>query len=182
MKILIVLTSLFLTLTSFAATEYQLAPKQGKVEFKTKGWPNLVVIKGVGQGPAGALIEDNGKISGQISFDLTTLDTGIALRDDHMKKKYLEITQYPTSILTLKDVSLPENHQGAFHFTGLLNLHGVEKEVSGQATLNKEGDQLVMSAKIPVKLSEFNIAIPNYKGITVAEDVKVDIESKILTK
>ena len=37
---------------------------------------------------------------------------------------------------------------------------------------------VVVDAKFPITLSDFKIAIPNYKGITVAEKVDVRIKTK----
>ena len=67
-----------------------------------------------GIGPAGmkisgstsdlALSEDGGKIT--ISVPLKNLTTGIALRDKHMREKYLQIDQYPTAELTVDRAAL----------------------------------------------------------------------------
>ncbi len=174
----------FLFLVNFShaainASQFEFKPEAGKVEFKTKGWPNLVTIKGEGPGVSGSLKQDGGKVSGDLSFQLDSLKTGIDLRDSHMKDNYLEVKQHPTAQLTLKDVAVPENLDGSFAFTGTMNLHGVEKEVKGQAELELDGDQIRMTAEIPVKLSDFKIAIPSYQGITVAEKVTILFESTV---
>ncbi len=180
MKKLLILVTIVLAQTSFAAaTQYEFKPEVGKVGFKTKGWPNLVTIKGEGKGVSGSLQETAGKVSGTLTFDLTSLKTGIDLRDDHMKNNYLEVKDHPTAALTLKDATLPEGLKGTMKFTGTLKLHGVEKEVTGEAKLDNDSGQITMSAEIPVNLSDFKIAIPSYKGITVAEKVNIDFETKV---
>ena len=180
MKNILLLITFIMAQGAFAsATQFDFKPEMGKVVFKTKGWPNLVVIKGEGQGVTGALTETAGKVSGELTFDLTTLKTGITLRDDHMKDNYLEVKKHPTAKLSLKEVSLPEKLDGSMKFKGMMTLHGVEKEVSGEAKLANDSGALTMSAELPIKLSDFKIAIPNYKGITVAEKVKVSFETKV---
>ncbi len=180
MKLL--LTILFLANIGHAAvdaTEYEFKPEAGKVEFKTKGWPNLVTIKGEGTGVTGKLSQAADKVNGELVFNLTTLKTGIDLRDSHMKDKYLEVKQFPTAKLKLSDVTVPEKLDGRFDFQGTLTLHGVEKQVNGKAELENDNGAIKMTAEIPIKLSDFKIAIPSYKGITVAEKVNVNFESTV---
>ena len=66
-----------LTPLASAAVKYDFSPQSGKVAFKTKGWPSLITIKGEGEGVTGQLMEDSGKISGDLVFNLGTLKTGI---------------------------------------------------------------------------------------------------------
>ena len=49
-----------------------------------------------------------------------------------------------------------------------------------KATLDDKGDVLQLKGVIPVKFSDFAIEIPSYKGITVAESVKISFESKVV--
>lgn len=173
------LTVLLLIPFASAATQYKFAPEMGKVGFKTKGWPNLVTIKGEGKGVTGALQETEGKVSGELVFNLDSLKTGIELRDSHMKDNYLETKKHPTAKLVLTNVEFPKDLDGDMKFKGMMTLHGVEKEVEGKAELDNDGGQIKMTAEIPVKLSDFKIAIPAYKGITVAEKVKINFETKV---
>jgi len=165
-----------------SAVQYNFKPDTGKVAFKTKGWPNLVTIKGEGKGVIGNLTLQEGKVTGELTFDLTTLKTGIELRDDHMKDTYLEVKKFPKAKLKLTSVEVPKDMDGDMKFKGLMTLHGVEKEVSGKAELDKDDKKIKMSAEVPIKLSDFKIAIPSYKGITVAEKVKVSFESEVVTQ
>ncbi len=162
-----------------AATQYQFQPDAGKVVFKTKGWPNLVTIKGEGKGVAGNLSEDTGKVSGEITFQLAQLKTGIELRDNHMKDTYLEVKKHPVAKIKLTNLEVPKDLDGSFEFKGMMTLHGVEKQVSGQAELENDSGKLKLIAEIPIKLSDFKIAIPSYQGITVAEKVNISISSEV---
>ena len=181
---------LFLTIFLFCslsygavkAQQFEFKPEAGKVGFKTKGWPNLVTIKGEGKGVTGSLTQNEGKVSGELVFDLSTLKTGIELRDSHMKDNYLEVKQFPTAKLKLTDVEFPKDLDGDMKFKGMMTLHGVEKEVEGKAELDNDDGNIKMTAEIPVKLSDFKIAIPSYKGITVAEKVSIHFETKVAKK
>jgi polyisoprenoid-binding protein YceI len=182
MKILILTFITLLSTTTWATQQFQFKPQAGKVVFKTKGWPNLVTIKGEGTGVSGVLMEEMGKVSGELNFDLTTLKTGIELRDSHMKDNYLDVKQFPTAKLKLTSVEVPNDLDGSIEFKGIMNLHGVQKEISGKADLERDGKTLSMKAEIPLKLSDFKIAIPSYQGITVAEKVKINFETQVMTQ
>ena len=63
----------------------------------------------------------------------------------------------------------------------MLKLHNTEKEVSGTVIVKSQSDNKVnVSAELSLKLSDFNIEIPSYKGITVAEKVKIKISTTII--
>lgn len=178
-NLILTLTTLFFANTLNAATQFQFKPEMGKVEFKTKGWPNLVKIPGKGKGVSGQLTEHQGKVTGELVFDLTSLKTGIELRDTHMKDNYLQVTEHPTAKLSFKDMSIPADFDGSFKFKGLLTLHGEEKEISGEAEMDKDGKTITVKGEFPIKITDFKIPVPSYKGITVAEKVSVKFETKV---
>ena len=170
--------------TDSAAT-VNLNAGNGKVQFEAVGRPAMVKIKGTGAGPQGNLTVLEGKVSGELKFALATLETGIDLRNEHMKEKYLEVKNYPEARLTLKDVPLPEGYtlaspkSGEGAFTGTLELHGVKKDISGTfATTEKNS----VEAKFEIKISDFKIEIPSYLGVTVADTVKVQVVLNDISK
>jgi polyisoprenoid-binding protein YceI len=183
MKSISALSILFLAFTSQAAVESTLTlkPSKGDVQIEAVGRPAMVKIKGKGEGPTGALKIVGATVTGDITFTLDTLDTGIDLRNEHMKEKYLETKKHPKATLTLKEVALPagwtkEKPQvSGAKFKGELTLHGEKKPVEGtfEVTENKE-----LKAKMELKISDYKIDIPSYLGITVADTVKVQISSK----
>src|SRR5882762_2628767 len=73
-------------------------------------------------------------LSGNLTVDLSSLDTGIALRNAHMRDNYLEVGKgrdFATALLS--DVRLDKVDASTFHgqtpFTGMLLLHGTRKPV-----------------------------------------------------
>ncbi len=151
---------------------------EGTVNFLAVGRPSMLKIKGEAKGPEAKLNLDGEKLSGAISFSLEKLDTGIALRNEHMKEKYLEVKTHPTATLTLTDVAvdpafgLSLTNGSEKPFRGKLALHGKEQEVNGTYTASAGN----IIATFPLKLSDFAIDIPSYLGVKVAEDVAVSVE------
>jgi polyisoprenoid-binding protein YceI len=152
------------------------------VEFLAIGRPSALRIVGKGKGATGRLTESSGKAAGEMSFDLNSLDTGITLRDKHMKEKYLETGKFPTAVLKLESFALPKDATAArfatpgIPFTGKLTLHGIERPVSGTADLSRDGETASALASFKIKLTDYGVDIPKFAGITVAEDVDVKVD------
>lgn len=117
-------------------------------------------------------------LSGELSVDLATLDTGIALRNEHMRDKYLEVAKgsdYARAVLSgiaAGDVS-GDFKEGARPFTARLLLHGTTRPVSGRATLKRQASGVRVDATFPVRLSEHGIPDPRYLGVGVGKEVTV---------
>lgn len=151
-------------------------PRPGEVVFEAVGRPAMMKIKGQGPAPTGEFTVEKGKASGTAELDLRTLETGMSLRDSHMKDKYLEVAKHPKAKLTVDAFDVPADFTagtslGEKPFKGTLLLHGVEKAVEG--VFSFEGG--VANARFETKLSDYGIAVPSYMGITVADTVKVSV-------
>lgn len=173
------LSAIFLPLAASAAgIALQNPAGSGMVEFLAIGKPSALKIHGTGASPDAKLSLDKSQLKGSIEFQMDKLDTGISLRTEHMKEKYLQVKEYPKSKLTLLDAPVDADfsktlsNSGEKKFRGTLSLHGKEKEVAGTYTA-QNGD---VKAKFPITLSDFGIDVPKYLGITVADTVAVDVE------
>jgi polyisoprenoid-binding protein YceI len=153
----------------------------GNVEFLATGWPSALKIHGKGAGPDGVLTIADHTLSGALAVDLSSLETGIGLRDRHLKEEYLQVDRYPQARLTLSHLDVACVPEGTTFgpvvvpFEGTLLLHGVSKPVSGQARVSRHDDRVNVSAQFSIKLGDFGVEIPKYMGITVAE--KVDVKT-----
>jgi polyisoprenoid-binding protein YceI len=164
-----------------SAVPVELRTDAGNVEFLATGWPSALKIHGKGKGPDGVLNITDRAVSGSLAVDLTSLETGIALRDRHLKEEYLQVDRFPQARLTLTHLDVTQVPEGAAFgpvtvpFEGTLLLHGVEKPVSGQAKVSRNDARVNVSAQFSIKLGDFGVDIPKYMGITVAE--KVDVKT-----
>jgi polyisoprenoid-binding protein YceI len=118
-------------------------------------------------------------------IDLNTLDTGIELRNRHMRESYLETEKFPFAEFTgtfspsLKmEVSSTQNVTA----TGTFKIHGVAKTMLVQGTLTPMSqNQIKLTAEWTVNLSDFNISIPRVVFYELSEVQTVRIEA-ILTR
>jgi polyisoprenoid-binding protein YceI len=151
----------------------------GSIEFLATGWPSALQIHGKGNGPEGTLTVTDHSVEGSLAVDLRSLQTGIGLRDRHLKENYLQVDRYPQARLTVTRLDMGYVPDGpafgavAVPFEGTLLLHGVEKPVSGQARVSRKDGRVTATAQFSIKIVEFGIDLPKYMGITVGEKVEV---------
>lgn len=164
--------------------EVALDQGSGTVEFNAVGRPSALKIHGKGGAPKGLMRIENGILQGSTQFALDTLDTGIPLRNRHMKEKYLETGKFPQAKLTFDPVNLGIQRiedlktEKTVPFVGKLSLHGVEKPVKGIIKVSLNGNTALARTEFGLKISDFQVPTPGFAGITMAEDVGIVVESR----
>jgi polyisoprenoid-binding protein YceI len=135
-------------------------------------------------GPAGMKIEGStselkiDEADGNVTIDvpLANLVTGIALRDRHMREKYLEVQKFPDAVLVVTRSALKIPASGAraeADAPGTLKLHGQVRPVTVHYDATADGDGLLVHGAVHVKMDDYGIALPSYLGVTVKPDVDV---------
>ena len=73
--------------------------------------------------------------------DLASLDTGISLRNRHMRDNYLEVRDHPYATLEGSIASVSAEPVGGFRVEGIgrMEIHGVERVVSTPCEIVEEG-------------------------------------------
>lgn len=117
-------------------------------------------------------------LAGELSVDLQTLDTGIALRTQHMRENYLEVQKgagYDKAVLSNIDVGALSQGitDGTRPLSARFRLHGTTQPVTGRATLTRRGAAVRVEASFPVRIADYGIADPRYLGVGVGKEVVV---------
>lgn len=152
--------------------------QSGDVTFLATGKPGFMRINGKGGKPEGNFIIDakNSLLSGEVLVKVDAFGTGISLRDRHMKEKYLETAKYPEARFVASPQTLPAGaEETKISLPGTLTIHGKSRPVTADATIKTSGEKVEVRSIIETKLSDFDIVVPEYAGITVADKVKIDI-------
>jgi hypothetical protein len=127
---------------------------------------------------SGGLTPVNGSraFSGVVATDLATLETGIGLRDRHMKEIYLE-TGRGASFSTAQVESIRiDQPEGRGSFDALLTLHGEQHPISGIVELRSRHDGTVaVRAHFPISLTAFHIRPPRYLGVGIQDQVQAQV-------
>ena len=99
-----------------------------------------------------------------IRFKLSDLQSGVELRDTHMKEKYLEVEKFPTAELV---AAKGENGK----FKAILKIRGKSNPVSGSYKIS--GSEL--TANFKTTLSAWGIPEASYMGVSVEDEVTVTV-------
>jgi polyisoprenoid-binding protein YceI len=114
-------------------------------------------------------------VQGTLHVDFQTLETGIGLRDRHMRQEYLEVDRGGDfSTTTFSDLRIVKL-EGKTTFEGILRLHGQSKHISGTAELQRRDGSVRVQARFPLRISEFQIPSPTYLGVGVRDEVQVSV-------
>lgn len=159
-------------MTGVAATSFTI--EDSTVSFDAEATPGFLSIKGEGGKLLGKLVEKKGKVSGEMTVPLADFKTGIDLRDDHMKNKYLEVKKFPNAKLKVKNLSIEE---GDHELVGELTLKGKTNPVKGSYKLKKDGKKYSLRAEFSIVVTDFNIPVPAYAALTVAKEVKINVDA-----
>lgn len=119
-------------------------------------------------------VEDDGKVL-KVVVPLSGLQTGISLRDRHMREKYLEVEKYPDAVLSLpwSAVKLPEDGRTVeATVPGTMALHGKTHDVQVRYKLTRSGNSYQVSGNIALDIRDYGIEIPSYFGITVQPEIE----------
>jgi polyisoprenoid-binding protein YceI len=119
-------------------------------------------------------------LTGELRVELATIDTGIELRNRHLRENYLELAKGPGfDTAVLSEIRLSEANgegfEGRSSFGGTLRLHGVSRRVAGSAEIRREATGVRVAATFPLTLVDFGIEPPQYMGVGVANKLIVKV-------
>jgi len=129
----------------------------------------------------------------EFSVDLASLDTGISMRNRHMRKNHLHAERFPEASYSLRGCLGPGNGtladgrsleldvEGEFGLHGVVRREEMEVEVvlhdSGRGTpTGSEGPVLHGTCAFIVKLSDYEIPRPEFLFLKVADEIQVEVE------
>ncbi len=143
--------------------------------------PSRVTFSAVGpagfaqQGTTPDLRVDDDGTTVTITVPLANLDTGIGLRNRHMREKYLEVPKYPNAVLTVRRAALvfPKGDVSEHDAPGQLTVHGVTRPVTFHYNARGDSGAIEVSGRIHVNMNQHGIETPGYLGVTVKPDVDV---------
>jgi polyisoprenoid-binding protein YceI len=148
----------------------------GSLRFHAAG-PAGLTIHGEGHG-LGAK-ENDGRV--EISAPVTSLETGISLRDDHLKRA-LEVKKYPEARLVFERAKLqlpadPGESTGTVE--ARLTLHGVTRPTRVTYRAKRSGSDYRVEGQFVIDVTQFAIEQPCYLGVCVDKTVKIEASLKL---
>jgi polyisoprenoid-binding protein YceI len=134
----------------------------------------LYLAEGSFEGAPGSL----GASEFYFEVDLASLDTGIGLRNRHMRDNYLETDRYPYATFAGKVLRLESVTGGGFYVTtnGVLSIHGVDQAREISCSANRSGEGFRVNCGFQVKLSDHDIPIPKLMFLKINETMELDLD------
>lgn len=113
--------------------------------------------------------------------DLRTLDTGIGLRNRHMRENYLETENFPFAKYSGKIVSTKKLSDNKIEVSveGEMDVHGVKLPQNITGTITVNGDVLTIESEFIVKLSDHEIEVPSLMFMKIDEDMQLIVSFKL---
>lgn len=105
-----------------------------------------------------------------------------ALMQEHFNENYMESEKYPKATFSgtiNENVDLLKDSTYKVTVTGKLNIHGVEKDRTMDATVTVKNGKMDISSKFKVKLEDHDIEIPTMVVKNIAEVIDVDINATL---
>lgn len=114
--------------------------------------------------------------------DLNTIDTGIGLRNRHMRENYLETDKFQYASYKGEISSVKKVSESSFEVEvkGTMNIHGVKKTLPIKGKIIKSIDGLRIQSQFNVNLLDHNIEIPKFMFLKISEimDLRLDFYVK----
>jgi YceI-like domain len=171
----LVLTLILIPFFGFSQGKY--FARDGKISFFSKG---LIEDIEAHTDQASSIINlDNGDIV--FSMLIQGFQFKKELMYNHFNENYLETDQFPKGVFKGKitnfdDLDLRKDGTHELELTGQLSIHGVTKEYSMPALLQRDGEKIYGTSSFKIRVADHNIKIPSTVVDNIAEVVDVTIE------
>ena len=142
-----------------------------KFEIKNFGFTvngSFTGLKGTVQFEPNAL--DNSSFN--VSIDANTINTGIDMRDDHLRdESYFNVKKYPRIQFVSSHVT-PGKKAGTFFVSGNLTIKETTKEISFPFTAQPQADGLVFNGEFKINRRDFSLG----GSSTISNELLVKLE------
>ncbi len=118
------------------------------------------------------LAPDTTVTGAECSVPVRSFDSGNSLRDSHAMDA-VEADRFPEAEFTAQSITPVEGRLGDYEILGSLTFHGQTREIKVIATPELKEDSLVVSGKLPIRLTEFGVDRPSLLFIPVRDEVRI---------
>ena len=134
-------------------------------------WKSLDPSQGVAEGSA-------------IYFevDLNTLDTGIGLRNQHMREDYLKTGRYPYAAFKGRMGKMVRQGETDALVTveGTMSIHGKDHPVTATARVTAAGERYAVSCSFPLDIRDYGIEVPSLMGAKVDPMMTIEVNATLV--
>lgn len=110
--------------------------------------------------------------------ELNSVDTGIGLRNRHMREDYLHTEKYPLThfkgIIT-ESVKVSDTEYDV-KSKGKMFIHGVTKEITISGKIYKLGSGYKLKTNYSINLTDYNVKVPKFMFVRISEEIKLVLD------
>jgi len=129
--------------------------------------------------------DDLSKAKVEVVLDAASIDTGVEMRDNHLRSAdgHFDVANYP--VITFKSKRIEGKDPSNFKVIGDITIHGKTKEITLDASFNGEGKdpwgnrRVSFSAETKVNRKDFDLTWNQgleAGGFLLGDDVKIEID------
>ncbi len=162
--------------------------KNCKVEFSTIGSPTLIKITGKSNKNCEGSItlsKEGNVLQSEFKMNLSDIETGIPLRNRHLRENYLNTEKFPEA--TLKIISLQDFKNQISNNAKVKSAFAADLTLKGKSSHIQDGQYQIHSSKNSSKEwmleSEFSIDLPHYDierpafmGVKIVDKVNLTVK------
>jgi hypothetical protein len=104
------------------------------------------------------------------------------LMQEHFNENYVESEKYPNCVFKGKineTIDWAKDGEYKVTVTGMLNLHGVDKERKLEGTTTVKGTEISLNTKFNIHIADHNIKVPSLYVQNIGEDVEVKLNATL---
>jgi polyisoprenoid-binding protein YceI len=178
MKVRIIIAAVFFicSVNSVFAQHYTPVEQSSSVQFKVS---HQMIFKstvtGKFSGLKGTMVFDPANLAQadiNVSVAAETINSGIGMRDSHLKKdEYFDVQKYP--LITIKSQTITKaSGADTYTFTGTLTMKGVTKTISFPFTAKAENGGYEFKGSFQVNRLDYNVGTDN----SIDKNVEIDLD------
>jgi polyisoprenoid-binding protein YceI len=123
----------------------------------------------------GTELTDNSDVYFEV--DLRTLDTGIGLRNRHMREDYLHTDKFPYARYKGSIVRVQRSgRDNTVAVRGTMDIHGVTRQMDINATLTLTNNGYRVKSSFQIKLPDHDIPIPRFMFLKISEVMRLELD------
>lgn len=108
---------------------------------------------------------------------LDSIDTGIGLRNTHMREDYLETEKFPQAVYAGKIASIDSLSKSEYlaRTDGEFEIHGIKRRKKIEVKIYNYGQLYKSVSDFSIRISDFKISQPSFLFNTVDDNVKIHL-------
>jgi polyisoprenoid-binding protein YceI len=173
-KLIIAVATVFLW---FPVYSQQIVTDASEITFKVKSSGGLGITDGKFKGPQGDIVFNPSDLENSyfdVKVDVSTINTGVNLRDNHLKSDdFFYVEKFPH--IAFESISIEKTSDG-YLTTGTLQIKGIEMPQQIPFNVKRYDDRLELSGEFMVERKKFDVGT-NFGRFFIGNEVKVNVET-----